>query len=290
MERKDPQRPHQGGGTGTGFRLPPQILHEEHKHINNIMQHVNELVEQRRFQHNLEIMNASPRLVGAIAQSKQQFLSVHKAMMRRFFLLRQRRKKHFEQRSSGIELSSTLLLTRKPDESGNGISKSRILNASCQHDQQNTNDCFNCFQQAVAVKEKNVKLSAIKPLCKTFIPGLPKGIENAVKIWRFGDMRTRTPLRLFDKVKSRRRIVQSYTESWWRISGQKAAYYKLKKLISLVAEEGMKIKIFEVGEDHIWDAAVEKVHKRWDVNGLPLPFSSFLRQETTVTAVERCRT
>ncbi|PXF48015.1 hypothetical protein BWQ96_02206 [Gracilariopsis chorda] len=253
-------------------------------------------------QQHLEVLssNATTKDLSCIKFRKQSLGNIEKALTWRMFTLKRRREKYENEvanrqssRNTAVKIGYEGYIghekeSRSITQNGNvdpmdretvesnvsGIKRVRECECETLRSRASLN-CFNCFKSSPEEKAMKARRSSAKPILRQFIPGLPKTIEDAIKLWMYGDGLKTIALHLFDKAGSRKKLVQGYTNAWWKQSGQKAAYYKYKKLVKLVCDEVEGLTIFD-DDDKKWETATSLFHDKRDQNGIPRPLSVFL--------------
>lgn len=102
--------------------------------------------------------------------------------------------------------------------------------------------------------------SEVVPRLKSF-----SGLLALSNCWRFGipDQNVPPLFMLLDS-SGRRDIWPGCTDSWWKKSGHKAAYTRIKHIISLVASSGERCSEKEVGSDITWSNTIDQINENWD--------------------------
>ena len=98
------------------------------------------------------------------------------------------------------------------------------------------------------------------------IPGMPRTIEEAVSIWRFGcPMSNGIPLKHFTDVDFRKANIYGYTDKKWR-SGQRASLQRLKKLmmiLSMSTDPHIPNIFDDDADEELWKSAIESFKRTW---------------------------
>ncbi|KAI0557919.1 hypothetical protein FGB62_251g014 [Gracilaria domingensis] len=277
MERKGPIHPQQGGGTGVGLKIPPQIYIEERQKFPAILSDLKCFMNNAKSQAELLLDQAHKSQRVRLGQKLQHLEVVEGCLLWRMFVLNQRK-------SDDIVRTATIT---------SSFQNSRKLLV----DQTTLRESHNRFQETVNINTPRTPAKPLKEVYKRyvgnrvtqpvtalqipilqFIPGLPKVIEDVVQLWRKGDGGRFHPIYLFDTVDQRRKMIHGYSDLRWRQSGQKAAFYKLKKLVIIVAGAHGDLDVFEVHSEK-WTQALSSYHKKYDRGGEPVPLSSFSLKE-----------
>ena len=100
------------------------------------------------------------------------------------------------------------------------------------------------------------------------IPKLPKSIETAIQIWRYGNSSEGyRAVHLFATADKRRCLIPSYKDKLWKESGNKRKYERILFFAKRVAEYNEKIvDIFRVGLDSEWKSAIHSFKAKWKVS------------------------
>ena len=191
------------------------------------------------------------------------------------FLLKQRRAEQEMGETRNLTPSNQLALeTREQGEIQPHLHANSMLQTSLTH--------WANTASITPTQIVNLKRSST-PVIK-FIPGLPKIVEKAVKLWRRGSEREGyKPVRLFEKVETRRILIPNYENRIWARSGQKNCFFPIKAVAELVSEFGpVTIRLDSEGRDEHWNTALENYHAHFDKNGKPISLSSALLQSNDI--------
>lgn len=122
-------------------------------------------------------------------------------------------------------------------------------------------------------KSRGRKLFSTAPVFRQFVPGLPKTIEEAIKLGRLESNSKRTALHIFHTTKSCRSIISGYTDGWWKQLGHKAAHYKFKRLGTIFFENVVFVSVFHITNTDKEEAVI-KHYEKTDIQGTPRSLSS----------------
>lgn len=235
MERTIIHRQIQGGGTGQGFKPPPQLLGAENRRFHEIVR-------------DLLMVSYANRSSDSQKDYPKQEVWV-KALKSRIVEIQKRKKLQI---SFSQELSS-------PDSRNQQVktTNNQLILSSVDRSLQVGNTQRN-FMLVSATNEIKDMIVPVK-----FIPGLPKTINECVLLWRKGTKDDSfKPVRLFEKGSMRKKLVKNYSNSSWVKGGQKSAYHRIKDVISFVHEYApLTCNIWEEGDDEVWKQTVETFSK-----------------------------
>lgn len=113
----------------------------------------------------------------------------------------------------------------------------------------------------------NLKRRKLEPPYTEVVPRLGKirDVSSAVNLWRRGNPDQHIPplLKMLNS-DSRKEIWPGYCDQWWKASGNKAAFLRVKHIISLVVElSDRSCDISGRGTDPDWEAAIASFENRW---------------------------
>lgn len=75
------------------------------------------------------------------------------------------------------------------------------------------------------------------------------------------------PLRKLLKSSSRKEMWSGYSDKWWKMSGNKQAFAKIRRIIKLIiSESGGNCKEDEIGVDAGWSEAVKKMEEKMGIH------------------------
>ncbi|PXF39613.1 hypothetical protein BWQ96_10692 [Gracilariopsis chorda] len=276
MERKGPIRPQQGGGTGVGLKIPPQIYLVEPKKFSVITSEMKSLLNATKRQTERHLQLSNPLDRKTLRQKLQHLEVLEESLLWRMFLLCHRKG---NDKLRATTVASNDLLCKKVSV-GNAIEPVPRDECTC------NKHTFACERSAMVTKpmkeiDKHLRRkqnmqsnTCFRTPILQFIPGLPKRIEEVVQLWRKGDRGRFHPIFLFDTAKQRKKMIVGYSDLRWKQSGQKAAFYKYKRLVTLVTQAHGGLGIFEV-DSSSWTEALSCYHARYDSEDKPVPLSTF---------------
>lgn len=268
MERNTIHRSIQGGGTGSGFQLPRQILRHERVNFTEIARDI------------ISMARTNSPSTTSTEVMKQDIWTAQ--LENRLFYLRQRRNEmevhQVHQRIVTSNTSATLL--QQPTESflGTPIQPSTqnlgTLNNSgtLPHFHTGPTMTENALALRPAIQRENKRSNSfskreVRTSISTrhlrvqvkYIPGIPKTIDSVIEIWRNGTQDSNyKPVRFFETAAMRKSLVLGYTHTSWSKGGQKSAYYRFKDIVFYLHKFcNLSIDVFEEGTGDEWSEAVE---------------------------------
>ena len=102
------------------------------------------------------------------------------------------------------------------------------------------------------------------------VPGVPKNVEDAIRLWLEGDHFSIYPVNKFCFAEFRRSVIPNYKNSIWVSSGQKKALQMFKEVIEVLSsflEGSNRLKLFTVTDKVLWTEAVRRFHEKYDIEG-----------------------
>ncbi|KAI0558043.1 hypothetical protein FGB62_241g05 [Gracilaria domingensis] len=279
MERKGPIRPKQGGGTGVGFKMPPKIYLDEPRKFPLILSDIKRFLEHAKSQAELLLIESTECQRRAVQNKLDHLNVVEESLQWRMFVLSQRKNSDLNWNTTAISsctriqnMSRTQLLKTSMHQR-----RDMVLSTESFYNVQGASHVMKTIDKRISSPSPNAAVCALRMPITQFIPGLPKQIEEVVQLWRGGDKKRFYPVYLFDTVLQRKKLIHGYTDCRWRESGQKSAYYKFKKLVTIVSEAHGDLPIFDVNNRN-WNEAFLLFHAKHD-REKPLPLSAFFMKK-----------
>lgn len=144
-------------------------------------------------------------------------------------------------------------------------------------------------QPNLSTNAKIVKPGTARPPRSQVVPRLQdfKDLDSVVGCWRSGlwiskksNLTNRvTPLRMLIHAAMRKQVWKGYSDTWWKQSGNKLAFIRVKNVISVViAHSSGSCTFQDTGNDACWSAAVQSVRAH-----NPLKTLSALAQKDALT-------
>lgn len=241
MEHTASHRAIQGGGSGSGLNVPPQITRDE------------PVLERKIVQDSINIANQHEALFENRDTPRMSIWMEH--LKNRYFVLSQRRRSY----QAGLQIRSS---QRTPTSTHTPSSEDRL---ECPPISNTDGHVDTRLQQHITfnlpvLQENTVSTQSTLPHHVKYIPGLPRTLPELLKLWRFGSD-TFKPVRLFDKASKRRTLVSNYTNASWARGGQKHAYLRFRDIVLYVHEHAPIVcNVWEEGNDRHWDTAVDNFY------------------------------
>lgn len=263
----------QGGGSGEGFKSPRHLLEENDITIKSITSDIVNAVEsanpsafQNDGNNDKEIWTREllARLCHQPSLSRESVPIHHRRLEppslsgSEPFASSMNAKRSFTSMAEELEVLQVV----QPNMGLRGARSNRI---------QAPNPFENLAQQI----QDGPSTSFRRPVCNAtrIIPKLPKSIEELVQLWRHGSKdKFFKPIWIFEKVEERKRAAPQYTDAWWKSSGQKCAFLRMKRIVAKLVHlipDSTTSQLFSGESDRYWEAAVQAFHKKWDVGGIP---------------------
>lgn len=276
MERKGPIRPKQSGGSGCGLSIPPQIHVVEPKILSLITSEILQLLIKTKSQTERHLQLSEPLNRRNLPQKLQHLEVLEESLLWRMFILRNRKDSEKWQPNS-MTTYDTLDGTAKLREADD--SRLGALTLSRQHLGTGRKNTFLTNSERVIQKNRYTyrnreSMSGFRAPVIQFIPRLPNLIEDVVRLWRKGERDHFHSVYIFDSAEQRRRMIFDYSDRLWRESGQKAAFFKFKELITVVAQAHGDLDIFEVQSEN-WTEALYSYQKKYNFKDEVISLSLF---------------
>lgn len=267
MERTTIHRPIQGGGQGSGFQVPHQILRKEESLLPIIARDTLFVAEKNR--PHQSSTNTDPSEVN-------RYNSWINQLQNRLFYIDQRRKEsryaNTVRNNNNLYSSEDIVANLNKNatttiQSGATalLHASNILSNSVSPPPSNVNGRSNSYINNNLLHCPQLLHAASSETTTTvkFIPPLPKRISHLVKLWRYGDG-TFKPVRLFEKAEGRKDLVSNYTNSLWTKTGQKNAYLRIRKIMQFIHEFcPLTCYFWDEGRDKHWDRGLNNFYKEF---------------------------
>lgn len=248
MEHNHTYKPIQGGGTGQGFRVPPQVMRYEGKFFIRIAREAICVADRN-----------TPK-------DRGNQLEKHKVWTRhlqdRFFFLHQRKQERKSYRQITTEdgedtvpqlpFSIRTAEQQNYQSSGSGICTQSSMGAVKFSLLHRTKEAIG-INGTVAIEDMHPGEAHVR-----YIPGLPKTIEEVITLWRRGSTDGMyKPVRLFEKSSTRKDIISNYDPESWFKGGQKSAYFRFKEIVFFAHEMCPVVcNVWEEGLDEHWKSAI----------------------------------
>lgn len=265
----------QGGGDGVGFDPPRQLSNYEK---NNFMKISGMLIQYSK-----------STSIGCANDDVNIINSHRKDLEYRLYILKQRQ--DIPITSSGSTITSHNLHNPQRNElssitNTNSAPIRYLASEQLPIDVQNSSNLEQCANYSVQSTRLAASTSAcspclvISPIVSTFIPKLPKSIEECVHLWRFGDnSKSIMPIRLYSNVSSRKDLHKHLSNKKWVGSSQKSCYQRYRAVIKLLTEFApLTLDMFEAGLDSQWSSAIVDFKEVFHENGKPFSLTTSLKR------------